>query len=230
MMHLPPLLIPSSLLYREGITSRAEVLLRECLLIDSRTRWREVRGLAQEAAELQAQGDQIGYAVLSLYLGDRCLEMGRLGPARRHYEQAKWLFCRHEFKPEQCHNKAVAAYALGLIDQFLGDEKEALSQYEDAIVLFARAQNHWQRVGNEELEQRCEEASELIEKLIDYIMQVLSTGGTAALSYLLSQRRARTGDGFDESPEAGEEFGTFVRDAAGKFWRIPLVRIIPDDD
>lgn len=215
MARLPPLRIPSSLLYDKGITPRVEDLKRECSRIHVKSRCRELRSLAQEAHELEAQGDSIGCAILLVHLGDRCLEIGRLGPAREYYTQARRLFHQKEFKAEHSHNEAVAIYGLGLIDQFLGNEKEALNQYDQAMTMFAQAQNHWRHVGSVNLDWECEQALTLIKKLREFLTQVMADGGTTALPYIL---------GRDE-----EMSGPFIRDAEGRIWFIHRVRIIPDD-
>lgn len=185
MINLPPLLSPSSLLYCKGLTPSAEMLSEECSKIDAESRFDQIEQLAQRSRELQQRkGDWIGCAVALLHLGDRCREAGRLGPAQRYCEQARQLFHRYQFVPEQRYNEATATYALGLVHQLLGDEREALDQYEQAIELFAQVHSHWQLVGNKEMDQRCEQASRLIEELRKYVAEIRSRGGTTALPYL----------------------------------------------
>jgi len=203
------LLFPASLLDDRGITTRTETLLRECAQMTPQCRWRDIKGLVQEAQDLLEDDELIDCAVLCLHLGDRCLATGRLGRARENYEQAREIFSRHQFRPEQRHNAAVATYALGLIDQFLGEEAAALTIYGRAKDLFARSQDHWRRTGNTELDQRCEEAIGLLAGLEEIITQILSEGGTTALPHLLRQ---------DEDAEEEGVFGMFMRDSAGRVW------------
>lgn len=234
-----PLLFPASLLDDRGITPRTETLLRECAQMTPQCRWRDIKGLMQETQDLLEDDELIDCAVLCLHLGDRCLATGRLGTARENYERAREIFSRHQFRPEQRHNAAVATYALGLMDLFLGEEEAALTLYGRAKDLFARSQDHWRSTGNAELDRRCAKAVELIAGLEGIVMQVLLEGGTTALPYLLRQREAmeRENDAppppeVDEDAEAEDEevFGVFVRDHRGRVWfftRRP--RIFPDD-
>jgi tetratricopeptide (TPR) repeat protein len=244
MIHLPRLFIPAALLYQGDLTPRARGLLKECARITADCRSREVQGLCREAEKLHDQGDLIDCAVLSVHLGDRCLAAGRLGPARERYEQARGTFARHDYKPEQRHNTAVATYALGLVDQFLGQEEAASSLYDEARGLFSDAQDHWQRTGNVPMGRRCEDTIQLVDKLVEQIAEVLLEGGTTALPHLLRQREAMARAGkaqLDSDTEVDEDedgteyeeemFGIFMRDAEGKVWMFfPRKRIIPEDE
>ena len=159
------------------------MLLEECLKISAGQLGR-IEQLARNAKDLQQEkGDWIGCAVALLRLGDRCREVGKLGPARRYCEQARRLFNQHSFKPEQGHNAAVATYALGLVNQLSGDEQEALNLYKQALSLFERAQRHWRVVGNKESDKQCELVSRWINKLIEYVSDTHSRGETTALQY-----------------------------------------------
>jgi len=231
MIPLPQLLIPSSLLYQRDLTSRVILQLKNCSQVGAKSRWQEVKGLTSEAEELLKRGDHINGAILLLNLGDICLRMGRLGPARSYYERARQLFRQRDFEPEQRYNEAVAIYALGLVEQFSGSEEEALDHYEQAQYLLERARNHWLRAENEELRQRCEDISALLERLKNYILSVRYSGGTTALPYLLLHPELITGESPSEAEEEEGEFGPFVCDAQGKVWfiRRVCVRIIGDD-
>jgi len=184
MICLPPPLTPSSLLYCRGMAQSAERLSKECLEISAEGELKEIEQLALNAEELhKKKGDWLGCATALLRLGDRCRQVGELGPAREYCEQARRLFSQHSFKPEQRHNEAVATYTLGLVNQLLGDGQEALYLYEQAQALFERAKRHWRVVGNKQLDKKCELASLWINKLMEYISDVLSRGDTTALQY-----------------------------------------------
>lgn len=231
MIPLPPLFIPSSLLYQADLTSRTIMLLRACSQIRAQSRWREVKGLTSEAEELLKGGDLINGAILLLNLGDQCLKMGKLSPAGQYYERARRLFSQRDFEPEQLYNEGVAAYALGLVEQFSGNEEKALDHYEQARELLERAQRRWLRAGNQQLRQQCEDVLALIEKLKKHIFSVRYSGGTTALPYLLLHPEMVTGESPSEA-EDEEEFGPFACDAEGEIWfiRRVCVRIIPDDN
>ena len=244
MIHLPPLFIPASLLYGKGLSPRAQGLLKECARITANCRSRDIQGLGREAEKLHTQGDLVDCAVLSLHQGDRCLATGRLGPARESYDRAREIFTRHDFRPEQRHNAAVATYAVGLVDQFLGQEEAALVLYDKARGLFSDAQDHWRSTGNVPMGRQCEGILQLIDKLVELIAEVLLEGGTTALPHLLRQREAMAraskaqpdsdtevdedGDGMEHEEEM---FGIFMRDAEGKVWVFSQrERIIPEDE
>ncbi|MBC8450272.1 MAG: tetratricopeptide repeat protein [Chloroflexi bacterium] len=208
MMTLPPIVLPSELLHVGSLTSSAEILLDAYSHINAESTLEQFERFAHAADELREKGgDWIGCAIALLHLGDRCLEVGRLESARKYYEQSRRVI-RPLVVPEQRHNEAVAIYALGLADLFLGDEKKALDEHERATELFARAQTHWQVIGNKRLYQLCERALELIEGLRRFVAEALSRGGKTML----------------EVVEGEEElFGRFIRDHDGRIWFLPVL-------
>ncbi len=183
MISLLSRLSPSSLLYCGDLTPGAEMLSKECLT--SREGWLgRIEQLARDAEELQQRkGDRIGCAVALLRLGDQCRETGRLGLAQKYCEQARELFRQHSFKSEQCHNEAVATYALGLVNQLLGNVQEALDLYEQALTLFERAKRHWRAVGNRRRDRQCERTLLWINRLRNYVADIRSQGMTTTLPY-----------------------------------------------
>lgn len=184
MINLPSLLTPSSLLYCKDLQPDAKALSEECQEICAEDCWAKVEQIAQEAEELQeAGGDWIGCAVVLLRLGDLCRKVGKLGPAQRFCEQARKIFHRYQFVPEQRYNEAIATYALGLVNQSLGNEREAQRCYEQALRLFERAKKHWQDVKNTKRAKCCEQVSLWIEKLIEHVRYVRSRGKLTASSH-----------------------------------------------
>ncbi|MBC8255223.1 MAG: hypothetical protein H8E35_14510 [Ardenticatenia bacterium] len=184
MISLSSLLTPSLLLYCEDLKPDAKALSEECQEICAEDCWAKVEQIAQKAEDLQkAGGDWIGCAVTLLRLGDLCRKVGKLGPAQRFCEQARKIFHRYQFVPEQRYNEAVATYALGLVSQSLGDEREAQRFYEQALQLFERARKHWQAVGKTKRARCCEQVSLWIERLIEHVRYVRSRGKLTASSH-----------------------------------------------
>ena len=184
MISLPSLLTPSSLLYRENLAPAAQALWEECQEICAEDRWARVEEIAQKARDLQrTERDWIGYAVILLRLGDLCRRVGKLGPAQEFCEQARDIFHRYQCVSEQCHNEAIAAYALGLVNQQLGSERKAQGCYEQALRLFKRAEKHWIAAGDTKLAKRCHQVSLWVKKLIEHVRYVRSHGKLISSSH-----------------------------------------------
>jgi SOS-response transcriptional repressor LexA len=119
--------------------------------------------------------DENACAVLLICLSDQYREIGKFGEAVECSKLAKRFFCpfieiRHR------HNYAVAAYSLGLAEQFDGSEEKALAQYDEALEQFLTAEQQWILDGQDTWRERCEAAIHWIEKLRQRLTQTHAAG------------------------------------------------------
>ncbi|GEM_PF-1632338 len=164
---------PSSLLNYEGIPSIINDLLHESRTYRDGYKWLEAEQRALEAKKLcQKENWQIGLALAQIHLGDCDAEVGEIGQALEQYKAAhrtlNWLSSNSR---KQLQNRAVAAYALGLLNelQLFGDRVETLRRYEEALRLFKEAQEFWSAQRDQEHFNTCKKALEHIEKRVQDI-------------------------------------------------------------
>lgn len=143
MIHLPPKLTPSELLSRDGLSPLIEELLRDCRALRTEGRLLQAERCALDAVEVSREsGAQAAHGAALIHLGDVHREMGRLGPALADCQKAHRIFQR-QASHYQRHNEAVAAYALGLVHQLLGNDIDALRWYQQSGNLFALVKDDW---------------------------------------------------------------------------------------
>jgi tetratricopeptide (TPR) repeat protein len=129
----------------------------------------EAERCALDVMEASQEPDAIvSQAVALIHLADVHREMGRLGPALADCERAHPIFQRRS-SHYQCHNVAVASYALGLVHQLLGSEMGALKWYREAGQLFERAREHWATVNALAQVEICTRAQRWTEALSEYL-------------------------------------------------------------
>nr|MBC8492562.1 hypothetical protein [Chloroflexota bacterium] len=180
MFTLPPNLTPSQLIRRDKLRPEAQRLFSECDRIRREWRCGQIEQAARDAQDLwRKSNDRIGCAAGLLRLADVCREMGRLGPAQRYGKRARDMF-HQDAAPSQRFNEAMAAYALGLTHQFLGDEKEACDHYQLARGLLEQAKEHFHITHDNEQAKECERISSWLEKLIKYVADIRFCGATTA--------------------------------------------------
>lgn len=143
MINLPPRFTPSELLSHDGLAPFLDELLRDCraLRVEGRLLQAERRALDSVEASRES-GAQAAHGVALVHLGDVHREMGRLGPALADYQKAHRIFQRQTSRYQR-HNEAVAAYALGLVHQLLGNDIDALRWYQQSGDLFERVKDDW---------------------------------------------------------------------------------------
>jgi tetratricopeptide (TPR) repeat protein len=143
MINLPPKLTPSQLLSRDELSPLIDELLHDCRSLRMEGRLPEAERRALDAVEASREsGAQVGHGVALVHLGDVHREMGKLGPALADCQKAQRIFQR-QASPYQRHNEAVAAYALGLVHQLLGNDMDALKWYQQSGEHFARVKDDW---------------------------------------------------------------------------------------
>ena len=146
MINLPPQLTPSELLCREELASFIDELLQGASSRRREGRLPEAAHCVMDAIEAgQVQDANASQAVALIHLADVSREMGKLGPALAACQKAHPIFQRHSSRCQR-HNEAVAAYALGLAHQLLGNEMDALKWYQKSGQLFERVKEDWATV------------------------------------------------------------------------------------
>lgn len=201
---IPRQLRPTSLLWIGDLcTTAKEIRKRLCTLDDTTDVW-VLDGFRRRAEGLLAGKDENACAVLLICLSDQYREIGKFGEAVECSELAKRYFCpfieiRHR------HNYAVAAYSLGLVEQFIGSEQEALGQYDEALEVFATAKQQWILDGRDPWRERCEAAMRWIEKLRQRLTQTHAQGQPPSrrvhvpvLSSISAGEPMLASEGFDE--------------------------------
>ncbi len=156
MIHLPPKLTPAELVSRDTLPLLIKELLDDCcsLLAEGSLAKAERRALDAVEASREASILQVAHGVALLHLGDVHREVGRLGPALADYQKAHRIFQRQASRYQR-HNEAVAAYALGLVHQLLGNDIEALKWYQQADGLFEQVKDDWVAVNALDREKTC---------------------------------------------------------------------------
>jgi len=146
MINLPPRLTPSELLCCEELPLFIDELLQGSRARRKEGGLREAERCALDVIEASQEPEAIvSRGMALLHLADAHREMGKLGPALTDCQRAYPIFQRQLFRCQR-HNAAVAAYALGLVHQLLGNEMDALKWYREADQLFDRIRSEWAAV------------------------------------------------------------------------------------
>jgi len=175
MINLPPQLTPSELLCCEKLPPSIDELLRGSRSLRGEGRLPEAERCALDAMQVsQEPGANVSQAVALIHLADVHRDMGKLGPALADCQKAYRIFQRQP-SHYQRHNEAVAAYALGLVHQLLGNWTNALKWYHESSELFQRVKEDWAAVNALAWLDSCTRVQRLMEMLSEYL--------TAALTY-----------------------------------------------
>ncbi len=171
-IRVPDELTPSSLLWTDSLSQSGRDLRSRCCnpASSDKAMLEQVR---KEAEELLAWGDANGCATVLICVADRCRLAGHLDLARECCAKAKTLFCYYEDRRHR-HNQAVALYALGLVCQWEGRDREAVSNYDQALDGFRRARAEWLAVRGSA--QRRKRQCDAIERLIRRLRAELASG------------------------------------------------------
>lgn len=169
MINLPPKLTPSELLIHDGLSPFVDNLLCDCRLLRAEGRLLRAERRALDAVEVSREsGAQAAYGVAMVHLGDVHREMSKLGPALADCQKAYRIFQRR-LSRYQRHNEAVAAYALGLVHQLLGNDMEAVGWYQRASKLFERVKDDWVAINALEQVEIGARTVRWMETLIEYL-------------------------------------------------------------
>jgi tetratricopeptide (TPR) repeat protein len=143
-INLPRQLTPSELLCCVELSPFIDDLLQRSRALRRRSVFEEAESCARDALRGGREpGGNISIGAARMHLADVYREMGRLGPALADCQKAYRIF-QNQPSQYQRHNEAMAAYALGLIQQLLGSYMDALNWYEEAGHLLERAKEHWE--------------------------------------------------------------------------------------
>ena len=180
MLTLPDNLTPSLLIPRDKLSLEASRLFNECNRIRLERLCGQTEQVERDLEDLRrTNSDQIGYATALLRLADVCREMGKLGPAQRHCRSARDVFSQSGIAAQR-FSESMATYALGLVHQFLGDEKEACDHFQQARELLRQVRGHFRIIGDVTRADECDRISSWIGKLVEYVTDVRLRGETTA--------------------------------------------------
>lgn len=169
MISLPLSLTPSELLCCEELPPFIARLVQSVRSFRVEGRLSEAERCALDALEgSQEPGTNVSRAVALIHLGDVHRDMDKLGPALTDYRGAYRIFQRQS-SSYQRHNEAVAAYALGLVHQLLGDNMDALNWYQQSVELFDRVKEHWAAVNALAQVKTCTLLQRWMETLREYL-------------------------------------------------------------
>ena len=177
MIRLPPQLTPSELLCDEDLLPFVREQLEICRSSRMKGSLSEALRRALDALEAcQKMGARVGLeasaraseSVTLIHLADVYREMDKLGPALEVCQKAYAVFQRRASRCQR-HNKAVAAYALGLVHHLLGNEMDAMDWYREAGESFKRARDDWAAVRALARVESCDRLRRWIETLSDYL-------------------------------------------------------------
>jgi len=174
MIKLPLQLTPSELLSYDGASSFVKGLLQQSRSLRREGRLQEAERRAQDAVEASQEPEaRISRALAMVHLADLRREMGRLGPALAGVQQAHRIFQRQPAHSQR-HNEAVAAYALGLTQQLLGSDVEAMKWYQESRELLKRVKDDWSAVNAKAKVETCTRLRQWTETLSEYLTSTLN--------------------------------------------------------
>jgi len=146
MIRLPAQLTPSELLWCEECPAFIIDLLCHSRALRKEGQLPQASRCARDAMKAdQKPGTKVIQAMALIHLADARREMGRLGPALDDCQTAYRIF-QSQSSRYQRHNEATAAYALGLVDQLLGSDMDALKWYQASNSMFEIVKDDWTSV------------------------------------------------------------------------------------
>lgn len=173
MIRLPPQLTPSVLLWCEDLPEFVQNLLQGSRQLRREGQFQGAERCAQDAIEAAREaGVHAGQGVALIHRADAYREMGRPGPALADYQNAHRIF-RRQPSWYQRHNEAIAAYAMGLAHQLIGNERDALRWYQEANALLEKVKKHWAALRALGWLDSCARVQRLIEMMSNYITTAL---------------------------------------------------------
>jgi len=193
---LPPNMSPSELLFLEGVSEFVSKLLKTSRALRWEGRWREAEQTARSALEgSQEPGAQLARGAALIHLADIHLAMTRGGAALEEASTARRLFGAQPSRYQR-HNEAVAAYALGLAHQSLGNRIRALNWYDKSNALLERVMIDWSARNARSRVRCCRRTKQWIAALSDSLTDaetstVIGTSTDLWVPFLLSASEPR---------------------------------------
>ncbi|MFO3796900.1 MAG: tetratricopeptide repeat protein, partial [Anaerolineales bacterium] len=173
MIRLPLQLTPSALLWYEDLPEFVQDLLQGSRLLRKEGQLQGAERCAQDAIEAAREaGIHAGHGAALIHRADVYREMGRPGPALTDYQNAHRIFQRQPSWYHR-HNEAIAAYAMGLAHQLIGNERDALRWYQEANALLGKVKEHWAALKALGWLDSCVRVQRLIEIMNNYITTAL---------------------------------------------------------
>lgn len=166
-------LAPSSLVYDRQLSPDVRRLLKESRQARRRFDWLQAAGCALDACRVcEAANAHVGLALARLHLADCYSDVGEIGQAMEQAQQAHKTLERQPDSPQR-HNQAIAACALGLLQELrpFRDPLDAWNWYQEALDQFIVAKEHWATRRAVAQMRICEEASQWIEDRLHLITQ-----------------------------------------------------------
>lgn len=179
MFSLPRELTPSELLTIAELPSPVDRLLRASRSSRREQRWLQAERCASYALQAD-QGTTLGVhrATALIHLADVHREMNRLDRGLAECQQAYRSFRRQTSRPQR-HNEAVAAYAVGLMHQAIGERERCLRWYHSSSQLFRRVREDWAAVDALAWVDACSRVQRWIDLLVDYVTAALTDAETS---------------------------------------------------
>lgn len=167
MIRVPPKMLPSEFLCLDDLPGFVNELLQTSRSLRLRRQYAEAEQRAQDALEATRDvGGHLSRAAALIHLSDVHVTLGRLGTAVEEARRAHRLFATQPSRYQR-HNQAVAAYALGVLHQSLGNRADALRWYQKADDLLERVSTYWAAVNDTANLERCDRAQKWVQALIE---------------------------------------------------------------
>ncbi len=174
MIRVPPKMLPSEYLCLDDLPGFVNELLQTSRSLRLRRQYAEAEQRARDALEATRDaGAQLSRAAALIHLSDVHVTVGKLGSAVEEARRAHRLFTTQPSRYQR-HNQAVAAYALGVLHQSLGNRADALRWYQKADELLERVSTYWAAVNDTANLERCERAQKWVQALMEALTHMPS--------------------------------------------------------
>jgi hypothetical protein len=143
-LELPPDLMPRVLTYYDQFPKAIGTTTKNFANLWRRRDIDQAIQCARKAQALaQASNERVDESVFYVWMADLYREIGQLGPALKCCQEATNALRLRPTYEHRDHAGAVVAYVQGLLRHALGDNAEALANYQRSLEAFERAIAHW---------------------------------------------------------------------------------------
>ena len=141
---VPSDLAPAKLAYLEDLPKIIKTIIEECLEHREHGDTDNAIRCARQAQELaQAQDHHVSTSVASVLLADMYRELNQIGLALECCQKAQDALRLQPNYEHRRHAEAVIIYLRCLLHHVMGAHTEAFADYQQAIIAFDRAKEHW---------------------------------------------------------------------------------------
>jgi tetratricopeptide (TPR) repeat protein len=173
MVEIPHDLWPSSLLWTDELCPAARDYTENCCRFGENEDPR-LLGIWEREAEAMLRSDKRNdWAIVLIYLADLHRICNELAEALRCSQEADRWFCTYP-QERHTHNRAVALYAVGLVQYYVGNYISAVQSYDKALTELHDAKEIWTTKSHSRMLQKCIVAIRWIEKRRDGIAHTRS--------------------------------------------------------